>query len=192
MTRPTLQSGATRPSRRRIFRAGWLDWPCEQSPGRNPEGRRRAPSARDDRASANRVLSLQGQTFAVRRRPRTRAQRTLARCCRPLRTRSIFRCQDVRTVVPLAVLLLAATVAAATASGRRMDRYRAVRAPNAARCGGTLWRMKTMSDIQRRSVSLFPAGTEIGTISKRPHPRPTPRDGGERRTSAIPGKWSHR
>jgi len=34
---------------------GWLDWPCGQNPGRNPEGRRRASSARDDGASANRV-----------------------------------------------------------------------------------------------------------------------------------------
>jgi hypothetical protein len=46
--------------------------------------------------------------------------------------------------------------------------------------------MKTMSDIQRRSVSLFPAGTEIGTISKRPSPRPTPR---RRRTPYQRRTW---
>ena len=34
----------------------WSDWPCGQNPGRNPEGRQRAASARDDGASANRVL----------------------------------------------------------------------------------------------------------------------------------------
>ena len=33
----------------------WFDWPCGQNPGRNPEGRQRASSARDDGASANRV-----------------------------------------------------------------------------------------------------------------------------------------
>ena len=33
----------------------WLNWPCGQNPGRNPEGRQRASSARDDGASANRV-----------------------------------------------------------------------------------------------------------------------------------------
>jgi hypothetical protein len=31
---------------------GWLDWPCGQNTGRNPEGRQRASSARDDGASA--------------------------------------------------------------------------------------------------------------------------------------------
>ena len=36
-------------------RVGWLDWPCGQNTGRNPEGRQRASSARDDGASANRV-----------------------------------------------------------------------------------------------------------------------------------------
>jgi hypothetical protein len=67
-----------------------------------------------------------------------------------------------------------------------VDPQRAVRAPNAARCGGTLWRMKTMSDIQRRSVRLIPAGTEIGAISKRPYPRPTPR---RRRTPYQRQTW---
>ena len=36
-------------------RVRWCDWPCGQNPGRNPEGRQRASSARDDGASANRV-----------------------------------------------------------------------------------------------------------------------------------------
>jgi hypothetical protein len=39
---------------------GWLDWPCGQNTGRNPEGRQRASCARDDGASANRVR-VQGQ-----------------------------------------------------------------------------------------------------------------------------------
>ena len=43
-----------------------------------------------------------------------------------------------------------------------------------------------MSDIQRRSVRLIPAGTEIGAISKRPYPRPTPR---RRRTPYQRHAW---
>jgi hypothetical protein len=84
------------------------------------------------------------------------------------------------------VLLLTASVVAATASGLRVDRQRAVRAPNAARCGGQLWRMKTMSDIQRRSVRLVPSSATIGAISRRPYPRPTPR---RRRTNYQLHAW---
>ena len=32
-----------------------MDWSCGQNPGRNPEGRQRAFSARDDGVSANRI-----------------------------------------------------------------------------------------------------------------------------------------
>ena len=84
------------------------------------------------------------------------------------------------------MLLLAASVVVATASGLRVDPQRAVRAPNAARCGGQLWRMKTMSDIQRRSVRLVPSSTTIGAISRRPYPRPTPR---RRRTNYQRQDW---
>jgi hypothetical protein len=84
------------------------------------------------------------------------------------------------------VLLLTASVVAATASGLRVDRQHAVRAPTAARCGGQLWRMKTMSDIQRRSVRLVPSSTTIGAISRRPYPRPTPR---RRRTNYQRQDW---
>jgi hypothetical protein len=84
------------------------------------------------------------------------------------------------------VLLLATTVAAATASGRRADLHRSLQAPNAARCGGQLWRMKTMSDIQRRAVRLVPSTTRIGLIAHRPYPRPTPR---RRRTNYQVHAW---
>ncbi len=55
----------------------WLDWPCGQNPGRKPEGRQRASSARDDGASANRihvagpVCSCQ-ENYAVARTARAR------------------------------------------------------------------------------------------------------------------------
>lgn len=42
-----------------------MDWPCGQSPGRNPDDRRRVPSARDDGASANRVLSCRARTLLI-------------------------------------------------------------------------------------------------------------------------------
>lgn len=47
-------------------------------------------------------------------------------------------------------------------------------APTAARCGGPLWRMKTLSDVDRRSVRLGPRPTTIGAIQQRGTPRPTP------------------
>ncbi len=42
-----------------------MDWPCGQSPGRNPDDRRRVSSARDDGASANRVLSCRASTLLI-------------------------------------------------------------------------------------------------------------------------------
>jgi hypothetical protein len=47
-------------------------------------------------------------------------------------------------------------------------------APTAVRCGGPLWRMKTLSDVGRNSVSLVPRPTTIGAIRQRGMPRPTP------------------
>jgi hypothetical protein len=46
--------------------------------------------------------------------------------------------------------------------------------------------MKTMSDIQRRSVRLLPSSTTIGAISRRPYPRPVPR---HRRTNYQRHAW---
>lgn len=37
--------------------------------------------------------------------------------------------------------------------------------PNAARCGGSLWQMKTLSDPQRKNVSLTPRTTTIGALA---------------------------
>jgi hypothetical protein len=66
----------------------------------------------------------------------------------------------------------AAAIAAAEASGHRD-------APSAARCGGPLWRLKTLSDSQRGRVDLTPTATTIGAIRERrgpgnpPHKRTT-------------------
>jgi hypothetical protein len=58
----------------------------------------------------------------------------------------------------LALISLAAGAAAATAAGHRAT------APSAARCGGPLWRLKTLSDPDRNRVSLDPTSTTIQAI----------------------------
>ena len=63
-----------------------------------------------------------------------------------------------------ALIFLAAGVVAATASGRHSA------APNAARCGGQLWRLKTFSDPQRMKVELNPQQTTIAAIRARRGP----------------------
>jgi hypothetical protein len=67
-----------------------------------------------------------------------------------------------------AALLIAATAAAAAANTR------STAAPSAARCGGTLWRLMTLSDARRGSVQLTPASTTVGAIGKRAVPQPLP------------------
>jgi hypothetical protein len=76
-------------------------------------------------------------------------------------------------LIALIVLTLGASVSAATVRAAR-GHLAASAAPSAARCGGPLWRMKTLSDIQRRSVTLAPRPTTIGAIQQRGMPRPTP------------------
>lgn len=61
-------------------------------------------------------------------------------------------------------LLIAATAAAATANTRTAA------SPSAATCGGSLWRLMTLSDSRRSSVRLRPSSTTIGAIAKRPAP----------------------
>src|SRR3954471_3607923 len=73
------------------------------------------------------------------------------------------------------IFLAAAGTAAATAAGRHSA------APSAARCGGTLWRLKTFSDPQRRRVGLAPQATTIGAIRERQGPGRPP----TRRTTAF-------
>jgi hypothetical protein len=80
-----------------------------------------------------------------------------------------------------AAFLLAATAAAAAANVRNAD------SPSAARCGGALWRLMTLSDSGRASVRLTPpASTTIGAIGKRPSPLPVPTT---RRTSFQRQSW---
>jgi hypothetical protein len=63
-----------------------------------------------------------------------------------------------------ALIFLAAGAAAATAAGRHTS------APNASRCGGALWRLKTFSDLDRGKVDLDAQQTSIGAIRERKGP----------------------
>jgi hypothetical protein len=73
-----------------------------------------------------------------------------------------------RTAV-FALILLAAGAAAAAAAGHRSA------SPSASRCGGTLWRLKTLSDTERTRVDLVPQVTTIGDIRQRAAPGRIPR-----------------
>lgn len=80
----------------------------------------------------------------------------------------------------IALVVIGAASVAATAAGRDAA------TPSAARCGGTLWRLKTLSDTGRASVHLTPESTTIAEIAKRPFPRPIPR---RRRTPFQRETW---
>ena len=80
----------------------------------------------------------------------------------------------------IALLSLAAGAAAATAAGPHSP------GPSADRCGGELWRLKTLSDVDRTRVQLAPRGTTIAAISDRPYPRPVPT---RRRTAFQRQNW---
>jgi len=75
----------------------------------------------------------------------------------------------MKRAVPIALILLAATAFAAAAAGWSSS------GPTASRCGGELWRLKTLSDPARQAVVLNPTGTTIAAIGERPFPRPLPR-----------------
>jgi hypothetical protein len=75
----------------------------------------------------------------------------------------------MKHVGPIALVLLVAAASAAAAAGRDSA------APTASRCGGQLWRLKTLSDPQRLSVDLTAKTTTIASIAERPYPRPLPR-----------------
>jgi hypothetical protein len=68
-----------------------------------------------------------------------------------------------------ALIFLAAGAAAAAAAGRHSA------SPSASRCGGAFWRLKTLSDAQRRTVELTPQQTTIGAIRERRGPGHPPR-----------------
>jgi hypothetical protein len=75
----------------------------------------------------------------------------------------------MKRAVPIALVILAATAFAAAAAGRGSS------GPTAARCGGELWRLKTLSDPARKAVELAPTSTTIAAIGERPFPRPLPK-----------------
>ena len=70
----------------------------------------------------------------------------------------------MKRAVFLALILLAAGAAAATAAGEHSA------APSASRCGGTTWRLKTFSDTQRKQVDDSPQTTTIHDIRARRGP----------------------
>jgi hypothetical protein len=74
----------------------------------------------------------------------------------------------MKFAAPTALVLLAATAFAAAAAGRDAP------GPTASRCGGELWRLKTLSDPGRKTVQLEATDTTIAAIGKRPFPRPVP------------------
>jgi len=86
----------------------------------------------------------------------------------------------MKLAVPTALVLLAATALAAVAAGRDSA------GPTPARCGGELWRMKTLSDLGSKAVQLESASTTIAAIGKRPYPRPVPK---VRRTAFQRHAW---
>jgi hypothetical protein len=75
----------------------------------------------------------------------------------------------MKLAAPTALVLLAATAFAAAAAGRDAA------GPTATRCGGELWRLKTLSDPGRKAVQLDATDTTIAAIGKRPFPRPVPK-----------------
>jgi hypothetical protein len=76
-------------------------------------------------------------------------------------------------LVAFIAFTLAAAVSAATVHAARGHRL-ASDVPSAVRCGGPLWRMKTLSDPGRYRVKLTSRPTTIGAIQQRRVPRPTP------------------
>ena len=75
----------------------------------------------------------------------------------------------MKLAAPTALVLLAATAFAAAAAGRDTA------GPTPARCGGELWRLKTLSDLGSKAVQLESTSTTIAAIGKRPFPRPVPK-----------------
>lgn len=73
----------------------------------------------------------------------------------------------------MGLLMLVAATCTVAASVRAAPRpgSRFATAPSAARCGGALWHLKTLSDRDRGTVSLTPKPTTIGAILERSAPR---------------------
>jgi hypothetical protein len=65
---------------------------------------------------------------------------------------------------------LIAVIATAGACACLAATVHAASKPSAARCGGNLWRLKTLSDSRRREVRLTPKTTTVGALAKRSVP----------------------
>jgi hypothetical protein len=74
-------------------------------------------------------------------------------------------------LIGLVVLAVGASTSAATVDAARGH---TAGTPSAARCGGNLWRLKTLSDVDRGSVNLSPRPTTIGAILQRNTPARIP------------------
>ena len=70
----------------------------------------------------------------------------------------------MKRTVFLALIFLAAGAAAATAAGEHSA------TPSASTCGGAAWRLKTLSDVQRKQVNLSPQQTTVPDILARRGP----------------------
>ena len=81
----------------------------------------------------------------------------------------------MKLAVPIVLVLLLAATAAVAASAHRSQ------PPDASRCGGELWRLKTFSDGDRNRVDLTPQQTTIGAIRERHGPGKPP----TRRTTSF-------
>jgi hypothetical protein len=90
--------------------------------------------------------------------------------------------RDVKRVGLIALLFLTAAMTAAAASAVRQS----AEDPSASRCGGQLWRLKTLSDVARMSVRLKPESTTIAAISEQASPRTLPT---RRRTNFQRQAW---
>ena len=75
----------------------------------------------------------------------------------------------MKLAAPTALVLLTAAAFAAAAVGRDAG------GPTATSCGGELWRLKTLSDPERKAVQLEPKSTTIAAIGERPFPRRLPK-----------------
>jgi hypothetical protein len=88
----------------------------------------------------------------------------------------------------IALVFLAATALAAAAAGQDTS------GPTASRCGGQLWKLKTLSDPERQSVQLQPKSTTIAAIGERPFPSPVPtfrRTAFQRQTWEVVAQITH-
>jgi hypothetical protein len=92
-----------------------------------------------------------------------------------VRKRTIPTARYMKRFGVFALISLAAGAAVATAAGVRSS------APSAAHCGGTLWRLKTLTDPQKAQIAWGTAPTTIKEIRARRGPGKPP----SRRTTSF-------